>query len=165
MNTRLLALILIASGAVFGGDREFDRIVKAIESHYGTRRTHIPFMGVANLFVKAGHPGGASGFKLAVFEDLQSSPENAAEIDRLMAGAGGGRFHPLVRTHSGRSGESTYIYAGESGKTTKMLIATFEHNQATVIQVNVSSETLLKSIRDPEGTSKSFREAADSNDN
>jgi hypothetical protein len=53
MKARASAAVLatlMASGAAFGGDAEFDRIVKAIESHYGTRPQHIPFMGVANFF-------------------------------------------------------------------------------------------------------------------
>ena len=65
--------ILITSGAAFGGDAEFDRIVKAIESHYGTQPQHIPFMGLANFALKVAHPEGAAGVKLAVFEGLRDS--------------------------------------------------------------------------------------------
>ena len=44
MRMRLLALLLAASSATYAAGSEFDRIVKAIESHYGTPRTHIPLM-------------------------------------------------------------------------------------------------------------------------
>jgi hypothetical protein len=37
-----------------------------------------------------------------------------------------------------------------------MLIATFERNQATVVQVKVDVDTLLKSLADPEGVAESF---------
>jgi hypothetical protein len=143
MRTRFTALLLLASCVAFGGDWEFDRVVKAIESHYGTKRTHIPFLGVANLFVKVARPAGASEFKLAIFEDLQSPA--SADLDYFMSG-----FNPVVRVHSRHKRESTYIYAGEIGRSTKMLIATFNANEATVIQVKVNVDTLLNWLDKPE---------------
>ena len=138
------------------GDSELDRIVQAIESHYGTKRTHIPLMGVANLFVKVAHPVGASGFKLAVFENLESSPSYGrhAELDEFIRGISGSSLHPLVRLHSRANNESTYIFAGEAGRSTRMLIATFQRNEATVIEVKVSMETLLKMVESPERARK-----------
>jgi hypothetical protein len=151
MSVRLTALFLIAGTAAFGGDAEFDHIVKAIETHYGTQRTHIPFMGVANLFVKIKKPEGVSSFKLALFEDLKSSPgyREWADLDRFMDSLPG-ELRPLVRVHSRRAEESTYIFAGPAGKSTKMLLATFESNEATVIEVKVDMDMLLKSLDDPE---------------
>jgi len=62
MIARFLALFLAVSGVAWGGGHEFDEIVKAIERNFGTRRTHIPLMGVANLVTKAARPAGTSGF-------------------------------------------------------------------------------------------------------
>jgi hypothetical protein len=158
MTTRLLAAILIVCGVVFAGDWEFDRIVNAIETHYGTKRTHIPFMGLANFAVMVAHPAGTSGFKLAVFEDLKSSREDQMELDRFMNGISGGGLQPLIRVHSRRERESTYIFMGEAGKSTKVLIATFERNEATVVEVKVNMDTLLRMINQPEHAGKSFSE-------
>jgi len=146
--------MLMASGAAFGGDAEFDRIVKAIESHYGTRPERIPFMGVANFFVKVAHPEGAAGIKLAVFEglkDLQSAedPADWRERDHLMDTVASSSLHPMIRVHSRRDGEATYIFMGPSGKSTRLLIATFERNEATVIEVKANIETLMQSLQDP----------------
>jgi hypothetical protein len=151
MRARLTALLLMAGTAAFAGDAEFGQIVHAIETHYGTQRTHIPFMGVANLFVKVRRPEGASSFKLAVFEDLKSSPgyREWVELDRFMDSLPG-ELRPLVRVHSRHAEESTYIFAGPAGKSTKMLLATFERDEATVIEVKVNMDTLLKSLEDPE---------------
>lgn len=156
MRVRLLALLLAAASATYAGESEFDRIVQAIESHYGTTRTHIPLMGMANLFVKVARPAGTSGFKLAVFENLGSSPSygRRAELDQFMRGLSGSGLHPLVRTHSRANSESTYIYAGEAGRSTKMLIATFQRNEATVIEVHVNMDTLLKMVESPKGAGK-----------
>jgi hypothetical protein len=163
MRMRLLALLLAASSATYAAGSEFDRIVKAIESHYGTPRTHIPLMGVANLFVQVAHPAGTSGFKLAVFENLGSSPSYGehAELDQFMRHLSGGGLHSLVRVHSRANHESTYIFAGEAGRSTRMLIATFQRNEATVVEVKVSMEMLLKMVESPEQAGKFSASRAD----
>jgi len=163
MSSRLLGVFLIASSAAFAADGEFDYVVKAIEHYYGVKRTHIPLMGVANFALKVAHPGGASGFHLAIFEDLRSSSDysDQLELDRFMDGVTLRGLSPMVRTHSRRSGESTYIFAGEAGKSTEMMIVTFEPNQATVIEVKVDFQTLLRTINHPEGAGKLFMGSRD----
>jgi len=155
---RLACVALLVSVSAIGADREFDRVVKRIESHYGTTRLHIPLMGVANFVVKVGRPAGASGFKIAVFQDLGSSREHgdAADLERFMDGLATGDLHPLIRVRSQRSGESTYIFTGEVGKSTKMLIATFQRREATVIEVKVNMDTLMKTVASPGTAGKSF---------
>ena len=156
MRAPLPVLFLAAVSAAYAGGSEFDRIVKAIESHYGTTRTHIPLMGMANFFVKVARPAGTGGFKLAVFENLDSSPSYGrhAELDQFMRSLSGGGLHPLVCTHSSVTNESTYIYTGETGRSTRMLIATFERNEATVIEVKTSIDSLLKMIESPKRAGK-----------
>jgi hypothetical protein len=149
---------LLTSCTLFGADRDFDRIVTAVESHYGVKRTHIPLMGVANLFVKVAHPAGARSIKLALFENLNSAQAygDTADLDRLFDELSAGGLRPVVRTHSRHNGESTYICTGEVGKSTKLLIATFQRNQATVIECQVDIETLLKTIGSPDLAGKAF---------
>jgi hypothetical protein len=163
MKVRLLALLLTAASATYAAGSEFDRIVQAIESHYGTTRTRIPLMGVANLFVKVARPAGTSGFKLAVFENLGSSPSYGqhAELDQFMRHLSGSSLHSLVRVHSHANGESTYIFAGEAARSTRMLIATFQRNEATVVEVKVSMDTLLKMVESPEHAGKFSDSKAD----
>jgi hypothetical protein len=164
MKARLLAAALTtitalaAGGAAFGGDSEFDRIVKAVESRYGARPLHIPFMGVANFALKVTHPEGATGVKLAVFEgvkDLQSADDRGAwhERDRFMDSLSGPHLCPLVRVHSRRDAEATYIFidaANKPGKSARVLIATFQPNEAVVVEVKANIDTLLKALEEPE---------------
>ena len=153
---RLLALVLAASAALFGADRDFDRLVKAVESHLGAKRTHIPLLGVANFFVKTARPEGVAGFKLAVFEDMRPLAwEDGRALDRIMAEASAG-LHPLVRVRSNRDREWTYIYIGAAGKTSTMLIATFERREATIVEVKLSVDALLKALESPRRAGKSF---------
>lgn len=156
MTTRVLAGLLLAAGAgstlSAGGGAEFDRIVKAIESHYGAEPLHIPFMGLASFVVSVAHPEGAKGFKLAIFEDLKSSADAREwrERDHFMDTVSGPNLHPLVRVHSRRSGEATYIFMDPESKSARILIATFERNEATVIEVKADIDELLKSLEEPD---------------
>jgi len=150
MTSRFLATFLIASGVVLMADSEFDHVVNAIETHYHAKRTHIPFLGLANVVVKVARPAGTSEFKLAVFEDLGDlSDVDDRELDRFMHELGSSRLHPLVRVHSHRDHDSVYIFAADGGRDTRMLIATFDRNEATVVQVRVDMEQLLKWIDSP----------------
>jgi hypothetical protein len=151
MNGRFLAGLLIAASAAFGGDAEFERIVKAIESHYGTQQTHIPFMGLASFVVKVAHPEGASGLKLAIFEDLKSpGAQEWTERDRFMDSLSGAGLHPMVRVHSRRNNEATYIFMNPDSKRARILIATFERDQATVVEVKADIDKLLRSLDEPD---------------
>ena len=147
MRPRLLALLLAASSAAFGAGNEFDRLVKAVESHFGVRQTHIPLMGFASFVVSVARPEGARGFKIAIFEDLRAVGDDGA-LDRIMRRASEG-LTPLVTVRSRRDGESTYIYASGEGKVTRMLIASFERREATIVEVRMDMRQLLRALDDP----------------
>jgi hypothetical protein len=149
VSKRLAAVLLAASLAGFAADRGFDHLVGAVESHYGIKQTHIPMMGLANLTMKLAHPGGARGLRLAIYQNLDSCDRcfDLEELDGFINQLSDGELHPLVRTHS--HGEATYILTGQIGKSTKMLVATFGHNEATIVEVTVDLKTLLKTIGAP----------------
>jgi hypothetical protein len=144
IGARLLVAVLALCSVAVAGDKEFDQIVGAIEKHYGVTKTHIPLMGVANLFVKTAHPQGVSGFRIAVFEDLKGAEGDSDFMDRLDLG-----LHRLVRVRSSADGEATYIYAADAGKSTRVLVATFESNQATVVEVKADMDALVRLLGDP----------------
>jgi hypothetical protein len=148
---RVLALGLALCSMTFAAGKEFDQIVSAIEKHYGATKTHIPLMGVANLFVKTAHPEGVSGFKIALFEDLKRAEGDSDFMDRLDLG-----LHRLVRVRSGQDGGATYIYAADAGKSTRVLVATFESNQATVVEVKMEMSALVRLLGDPVNMGKAL---------
>jgi hypothetical protein len=108
--------------------------------------------------VKVAHPAGASEFKLAVFEDLKSIGEDdERDLDQFMHGFSSSRLRPLVRVHSQHDGESIYIYAqDDEARSTRMLIATFQRDQATVVEVKVDMNELIKWIGSPDEASSFF---------
>ena len=110
------------------------------------------------MFVKVAHPAGTSEFKLAVFEDLKAIDDrDEQDLDRFMHDFSSSRLHPLVRVHSRRDGESVYIYADDDdARATRMLIATFQRDQATVVEVKVDMNALLKWIGSPDEASNVF---------
>lgn len=165
MKVRGIALLLAAASAAWAGDWEFDHVVRAIEQHYGIKRTYIPFMGFANFVVKVARPAGTSGFKLAVFEDIGSAIDfrDQDELNQLMNRFSSRDLHPLVRVRSRGKGESTYIYAGEIGKSTRMLIANFGRNEATVIEVKANIDTLLRTLDQPGNARRTFYPTTSSN--
>jgi hypothetical protein len=164
MNRRLLALFLAGAGAMYGAGREFDRVVDAIEHHYGVKQTHIPFMGLASFVVRVAHPAGTSGFRLAMFENMPATGADRGELDRFMEQVSREGLHAIVVTHSTRDDESTYILAGDAGKSTRLLIATFDRREATVIEAEVNLETLLRVIGSPDQAHSFFRKDRDDRD-
>jgi hypothetical protein len=132
--------------ALSGADREFDQIVKGIERQYGVKPNHIPLLGVGNLLLKTTHPQGVSGFRIAVFEDLAG----AEGFFAVMNGVGDSNLHPVVQVQSRFNRESTYVFAGSPGKSTRLLVATLENGQATVIEVKADLNALLQLLRDPD---------------
>lgn len=153
MKTRWWSLMLLACGAASAADRDFERVVKAIEAHYGTHHANVPLMGVANFFVKVARPAGTSSFHLAVFDHLDAVEDDRnGFMDRLDSGS----LHPLVRIRSNREGEGTYILAGDAGKSTRMLIATFSRDAAMVVQVRVNAAALRRTIEHPDRMAKAY---------
>jgi hypothetical protein len=158
IRLRVLAVFLAASG-IACASHEFDDVVKAIETHFGATRTHIPLMGLANVVLKVGHPAGTSGFHMALFQDLRTDPDEASEmeLDRFMDHLSSAHLRPMIRTRSRPNGEATYIFCGETGKNTQVLVVTFNRHEATVIEVRVNFDTLIHWIQSPELAGKSLQ--------
>jgi len=158
MNAKFLVVFLAGYSLAAGGDSEFDHVVKAIETHYGTKRTHIPFMGLASFAVKVAHPAGTSELKLAVFEDLKTlGDRDQTELDEFMRSLSTRDLRPIIRVRSRRQDEATYIFAGDFGKSARLLVATFQPSEATVVELKVDINTLLSWINHPDDAGRSWR--------
>ena len=107
--------------------------------------------GKVRVVAKAALPTRFGRFTIAGIRGGQSEEAVAIQHGRLRPGKA-----PLVRVHSRHNAEATYIFMGpasKSSKSTRVLIAAFERNQATVIEVKANIETLLKSLEEPEHAS------------
>jgi hypothetical protein len=140
---KLLCGFILACTLAPASDSDFDRLVRSMESEYGTKRLTIPFFGVVNFFVKTIRPAGARDVKLAIFEDIDGRLHPTEQ--RLNEMAQG--WKPFVRVQSKR--ERVHIYSREAGKDWELLLATLERNEAVVMRVRVNPDGLAKWVNNP----------------
>jgi hypothetical protein len=163
MPKRILILALaltLGAGALFGGDG-FSGIVNSLEREYGARQMKIPFMGLANAFMKVAQPYGVSGFRFAVFEDFDLRAEEESGLLSVIRRGAGKKWTPMIETRSSRYGERTAIYVRRSGGKMNMLLTTYEPGEATVIQMKVDPEMFGRWIAVPRETDDFMRSAGD----
>jgi hypothetical protein len=144
MNAKIgLFLVLSATISCSSLDAgEFDWMVREISRESGAKPIHIPFFGLARFAVGVAHPAGTSDLHLAVFENVDLAPERFSIVIDSVAGD---LWKPMVRVRE-RRGESTNIYLQESGKDLRLLIGNFDGGDATLIQVKLRPEQLMKFV-------------------
>lgn len=131
------------------GDPEFDAITKHLKLVYHAKRVSIPFLGLANFFVKIVRPAGVKSFKVAIFEDLNlAAGKIDTELRVVMRNALSPEWQPLVRTRS-RDGEQTYVYVREAGKDIKLMVVTIDRSDAVVARVKLSPKRLSEFLNNP----------------
>jgi hypothetical protein len=136
-------------------DREFDLLAQRFEARYGSPRTHIPMMGFANFLVKVARPGGASDFRLAVFENINLPVfGDDEEFTRFAQETLGPDWHPFVRTHERRNNQWTGIYSNFSKGHWKLLIVTAERNEATLVRLKLNANAMKHWIERPRGRAR-----------
>jgi len=145
----ILTLLLLTSSIASAADKEFEQIVKAIETQYGVKPNHIPLLGLGNFLLKTAHPQGVSGFRIAVFENLDDR-DGGRDFEAAMNRIGSSSLHCVIQVQSRRNRESTYIFTGNPGKSTRLLVASIENHEATVVEVKADVEALLQLLRDPD---------------
>jgi hypothetical protein len=153
MRTRQIAAIILVIGAccwpASGAERDFQAVVGAIEAHLGVHHTHIPMMGFAKLFVKASAPSGVHDFELATFEDLRYSADKFRDFRDVVSDALGESWRSMVQVQAPSRKEYTGIFIkGQAGKF-RMLIATIEAEEATVVEVQISPSQWLAWLGNP----------------
>ncbi len=150
---RMVAVLLLLAVALpaAAADRGFTAVVKGIEKHYGIRRSHPHLLGLTLFFAKPATWGsGVSGLKLAVFEDEgRDFTTSAADLDRLVADAVGPEWRPFVRVDSQRDHETSVIYTSFAGKKMRMLIASVERGEISVVHLQISEKDIREWMDEP----------------
>ncbi|HYL91605.1 MAG TPA: hypothetical protein VEW69_00455 [Alphaproteobacteria bacterium] len=149
--TLLIALGLapgLGAGVALASDREFNAVVRSIESEYNTHRKLRFVMGFAGSVVKFAHVGGVKGFNGAIFTDVNfAGDEYDARFDEVVRRGLSDGWQPILRSHSRLSDEHIYIYAQAAGKDfrgkdLKLLIVTLEPSDALVVQIKINPKKL-----------------------
>jgi hypothetical protein len=151
----LVALVIaatltsVAAPAARADDPEFDAITRHLKQHFNAKRVSIPFLGLANFFVKIVRPAGVKSFKVAIFEDLNFAQASGdAGLNAVLRGALSPDWQPLVRIRS-RDGEQVYVYAREAGENIKLMVVTIDHSDAVVARVKISPKRLSEFLNNP----------------
>lgn len=138
--TLLLAVVVLAPIAATAGD--FDRVVHEFSRQSGAAQTHIPFFWVARAAVAVAHPAGTSELNLAVFENASFDPDR---FSQLTDHAVFGDWKPMIRVRS-KTGESTNIYAKPAGRNLHLLLATYQKNEATFMELSIEPQALMQFV-------------------
>jgi hypothetical protein len=152
------ALLLLAIPCFGGNGREFNALVKTIETQYGVRHVHIPLVGFATFCLRVAGTPGMAGLRLAVFDDIRDSQALSPESFVQSVGAAiGSRWHLFVRVRSHEDGNVTLIYTDAEAKQLEVLLVTLNDNRATIVQTKLKTSEIWKWINNP-------RDDADSDD-
>ena len=142
-------LLLSVPQTARADDPEFDAITKHLKLVYNAKRISIPFLGLANFFVKIVRPAGVKSFKVAIFEELNFvGGKTDNELGAVLRGALSPEWRPLVRIRS-RDGEQTHVYAREAGENIKLMVVTIDRSDAVVARVKISPKRLSDFLNNP----------------
>jgi hypothetical protein len=144
----------------------FGAIVKLVGSYYRVKQKRIPLMGLAKLGARVAGVKTAKNFKLAIFENQDFAAHNdSAEFAGLVGKAFtfDQEWQPLVLLQSTRDGEQVYTYTRSTkGDDIRLLLVNVGQRNATVLQVDIAPQALLKLLEQPDTLSNALtNEAAD----
>jgi hypothetical protein len=94
------------------------------------------------------------GVKLTVFEDATLSERSPEELERSVLNALGPEWNPFVKSTCNHGAEQNWIFLRQDGKKLRMFIATSEHNDLSLVEVNVSERQMRRWIDDTDVMTK-----------
>ena len=148
----LLAASAFVPTAARAADREFRDVVEAISDEFRTRPLRIPFMGLANAVAFVARPAGTRHIDIAVFENLETRNRTGRDLPDAVRRAVGGSWKPFLQIRSTRddgSEENVLVYMRQDGRDWKLLVATLQRRDATVVQLRLNADALQRWLKDP----------------
>lgn len=142
-------LFTFAAPNLSAKDKEYDAIMKHLQTTYQAKKVKIPFMWLARFAVRIIKPAGVKSFSFTMFENLKFSRETLdEEMQSAMRNSLNPEWIPLLRVRS-RDGEQVYAYMRESGKDVKMMLVTINRDEAALIRATFNPEKLADFINNP----------------
>ena len=152
-------------------DDGFDAAVKLVETQYKVKRKSVPLL--ARAAIKGGRAvariassripelAEAGSVRLAVFEDQDfSRPAAGTPFMTSLRGALTSEWSALVQLLSPDDGEQSYVYMREAGERFKLLVVNISRRDATVLEIKLRPETLVKLMQDPDVMGKTLANEA-----
>jgi hypothetical protein len=137
----IFLLILVPASRAADKPDNFNSIVKRVEEHYGKSHTKVPLMGLVSFASHFTRPVGASDFKLAIIEGVDSRDESLPEFNP------GSEWRPVIRTSS-RHGGHVVIFGHDDGHAIKTLVVTVSDDSAVVMQMRLDLTHFAKMLSD-----------------
>ena len=183
MKNTIIATLLCAaivctglSSTVQARTDDFDAVVKVIEKHYQVKHKGLPFLaraGMKTAKAAARLAGGqkrrlaeAGSVKVAYFEDQDFvSAAGAATFRRNLKAALLPDWLPFVQVLAPNDEEQTYVFLRESATKFNLLVVNISRHEGSVVQVDVSPETLALLLQNPNDIGKEITDEATTTDN
>ena len=144
----IIAIVwMLSSAALEAAQPEFDDLVRAISDEFHTRPMHIPFFGLVNLATFVARPGGVKHINLALFENLPANDRSIRRLSDALRSANR-NWRPFVQVHG--KGETVEVYMAQEGNDCKLLVATIETGEATVVELKLNPKAVQVWLREPE---------------
>jgi hypothetical protein len=163
MKLMPLAVIagLLSPVMIQAADRDFNDIVRVISDQFHTRPEHIPMFGLVNAFTFVARPAGTRHIDLAIFDDLGARDRDGRSTMDSIRNAIGGSWKPFVEVRSSRPEQgNVLVYLRQQGHDWKMLIASIEPDDATVVQLQLDADALARWLQVPEYCARHWSDGA-----
>lgn len=145
----LAVLLQFPPSAAVGGDPEFHLLVHRMSAY--CQKRPMPFMGLLAFIGNRFTPPGVGHLQMAIFENVPSLRTPPAEgLDATLQDLVGSGYQPFVRVHDNRSGDQTFIYVRESGKSCfDMLIVSIDSTEAVLMKMRLNPDAMHDWMDEP----------------
>ena len=142
-------LLVIGTASTARASDPYGKVVSRLETKYHAKRKHIPFVGLGNFVLKFWHPAGLKSVQVALFEgETLYGSASGDRLDAIIASAGGGEWHPIVREFSRANNQWTYVYYADA-KDLKIMVLSLAKQDSVVAQVRFNPDKLAEFIENP----------------
>jgi len=150
----LLALLQLSQSVVAAQTGEYNAVVKLVENFYHVKHKGLPLLARAGM--RIARPDEVKSFKLATFENQDFSSAGQSDFYAAMKRTLNTQWKPLVQVRSRAEGEQNYVFTREAGEWLSVMVITIERRDATVLQVEIAPQALIKWMQNPEQMSRSL---------
>jgi hypothetical protein len=154
---------MLSCAIVQGAERDFNEIVRAISDELHTRPLSIPFFGLVNAATFVAQPAGVKHIDLAVFENLALGDHAVKDVAEVIRKSAGGRWKPFIQVRSRE--ETVIVYMEEDRVDCRLLVASVETGEVTLVEVKLNPKGLQVWLNDPENSALHHRGSVESHPN
>jgi len=144
------AIVLACAPAAHAANRNFREVVRGVETTLGAHSKRIPMLSLFGIkAVLDDEAKGRGHFDFATFEDLAYSPGLEQRFRAAVRSSLGAGWCPLLQVHSPSRHEFTGIFVSGSQSDYRVILATLEAHEATLVELHVGPREMLSWLTEP----------------